>query len=146
MSAASNHSVSGSILIVDDNPLGSVARKSVLAEHGCQVAVASSPEQALDMFSKQSFDLVVTDFKMPGMNGVELIKMLREMNPTIPVVLLSGFTDTLGLSEENTGANVVLQKSNHEVPQLVRAINRLLRPKKPAASQGGGKSAKRKAE
>jgi hypothetical protein len=62
---------------------------------------------------------------------------------------VSGFTDTLGLDEASTGADIVLQKSNNEVPQLIRAVNRLLRKqqtplKKSAASQSTSKTDKRK--
>jgi hypothetical protein len=65
------------------------------------------------------------------------------------VILISGFTDTLGLNENNTGADIVIQKSSHEVGQLIRAVNRLLRKqnqpsKKPASSQVSTKIEKRK--
>ena len=43
------------------------------------------------------------------------------------MILISGFTDTLGLNEANTGADVVIQKSAHEVSHLIRSVNRLLR-------------------
>lgn len=88
---------------------------------------------------------------MPGMNGVEFIRQLRALNATVPVILISGFTDPLGLKPENTGANAVIQKSNHEVSHLVREIRRLLTPKasgskKPPGSAASKRSsAKRKA-
>src|SRR6202035_4003950 len=89
------------------------------------------------------------DYKMPKMNGVELIGRLRKLHPATSVILISGFTDTIGLDEANTGADIVLQKSNNEVPQLIRAVTRLLRkqqqpPKKPTGSQSGSKTEKRK--
>ena len=85
---------------------------------------------------------MVTDYKMPKMNGIELIGRLRKLHPATSVILISGFTDTLGLDEANTGADIVLQKSNNEVPQLIRAVNRLLRkqqapPKKPTGLATG---------
>jgi CheY-like chemotaxis protein len=98
--------------------------------------------EALDLCGKQRFDVVVTDYKMPKMDGVEFIGRLRKLHPTSAVILISGFTDTLGLTEANTGADVVIQKSNHEVTHLVRSVNRLLRrqqqpaAKKPPSSQG----------
>jgi hypothetical protein len=66
--------------------------------------------------------------------------------PALPIVLLSGFSEALGLAEASTGADVVLQKSANEVTHLIRAVNRLLRrkvTKKPPSSQGALK-AKRK--
>ena len=110
---------------------------------------SGSAAEALELCGKHSFDVVVTDYKMPKMNGIELIGRLRKLHPAIAVILISGFTDTLGLDESSTGADIVLQKSNNEVPQLIRAVNRLLRKqqaplKKPSGSQAGLKTDKRK--
>ena len=134
---------------MDDNSLGLAARRSVLEELGHKVLTSGTAADALELCSKHSFDVVVTDYKMPKMNGVELISRLRKLHPATAVILISGFTDTLGLDEASTGADVVLQKSNNEVPQLIRAVNRLLRkqqapPKKPTGSQAGSKVEKRK--
>jgi len=134
----------GRILLVDDNSLGLAARRSVLEELGHQVRTSGTASDALDLCGKQAFDVVVTDYKMPKMNGVEFIGRLRKLHPATSVILISGFADTLGLDEASTGADVVLQKSNNEVSQLIRAVNRLLRkqqtpPKKSPGSQPGSK-------
>ena len=110
----------------------------MLEELGYRIATAASAADALDQFRHQPFDLVVTDYKMPRMNGVELILQLRKQTPELPVILISGFVDSLGLSEDNTGANAVIQKSANEVSHLVRSVGRLLRKppaRKPAASE-----------
>ncbi len=134
----------GRILLVDDNVSGSTARKTVLEELGHKIHVASSGADALEQFSQHKFDLVVTDYKMPRMDGLELIARLRKQQPEICIVLVSGFVDALGLNEATTGADGVIQKSANEVTHLVRAVNRLLRRKKPAAGASGAK-AKRQA-
>ena len=134
------------ILLVDDNASGLAARKTVLEELGLKVFVSTSGVDALDQFTSGHFDLVVTDYRMPRMDGLELISRLRAMAPTLPIVLLSGFAETLGLGATATGADVVLQKSANEITHLVRAVNRLLHRKtvkKPVASQIAPK-AKRK--
>ena len=131
------------ILIVDDNRMGLSARRNVLEALGHHVSTANCGSEALAQFDAgAAFDLMVTDFKMPEMDGVVLITEVRKRKPELPIVLISGFTDTLGLNEENTNADVVLQKSNNEVTQLVRSVSRLLtRPqKKPAGSQRTGQS------
>ncbi len=122
------------ILLVDDNTLGLAARKVVLEELGYQITTAGSALEGLERFAETAFELLITDYKMPRMNGVQLIKKVREESPSLPIILLSGFADTLGLDEKNTGADIVIQKSNNEVPDMVRAVRKLLRPKKPAAS------------
>jgi len=131
-------SPSCSILLVDDNRLGLVARKSVLEELGHRITTAQEGAEALEQFQREHFDLVVTDYKMPRMNGVELIKKIRALDATVPVILISGYTDALGLTEATTGADAVVPKSANEVPHLVRSVNRLLRrrpAKKPVASR-----------
>lgn len=137
----------GRILLVDDNVSGSTARKTVLEELGHKVHVASSGADALEQFSQHKFDLVVTDYKMPRMDGLELIARLRKLQPEIRIVLVSGFVDTLGLNEATTGADGVIQKSANEVTHLVRAVNRLLRrkPAKKAGAESRTLKAKRQA-
>src|SRR6202045_4371396 len=138
--SSSSQNPCGRILLVDDNSMGLAARRSVLEELGHKVVTSGAPQDALELLVKQRFVVVVTDYKMPKMNGVEFITRLRKQHPAISVILISGFTDTLGLNETNTGADVVIQKSSHEVSHLVRSVNRLLRKgqqpaRKPAASQ-----------
>jgi CheY-like chemotaxis protein len=126
------------ILLVDDNRNGLLARKSVLEEHGYVVNAYSSPHDALAEFGEQPYDLVVTDYRMPRMNGAQLIAEIRGLTPTVPIVLVSGVVDVLGLDEKTTGANIVIPKSSTEVTHLIRAVKRLLdfhTPKKPVRSQ-----------
>jgi CheY-like chemotaxis protein len=122
------------ILLVDDNANGLCARKSVLEELGHHITTAGSGADALDRFVSQTFDLVVTDYKMPHMNGLQLITRLRAQAPEVAIILISGYADTLGLDEDSTGADAVIQKSAHEVTHLVRTVNRLLR-RKPALNR-----------
>ena len=143
----------GRILLVDDNAWGLTARRSVLEELGHKVHTSGTALEALDLCAGQRFDIVVTDYKMPKMDGIEFIVHLRKLLPTSHVILISGFADTLGLTEASTGADVVLQKSNNEIALLVRAVNRLLREqqrpkKKPVASQGpsGGSRPEKKTQ
>ncbi len=134
------------ILLVDDNKLGLIARKSVLEELGHRITTANEGQEALEQFTRDSFDMVITDYKMPHLNGRELIERIREQGGDVPIILISGYVDGLGLTEANTGADAVIPKSAQEVPHLVRAVNRLLRrsaPKrKPAGTQRGAAKAK----
>jgi CheY-like chemotaxis protein len=130
---ASAHST---ILLVDDNTDGILARRSVLQELGYKVVPAGCGSEALKLIEKENFDLVITDYKMGPVNGLELIKALRERNFRKPIILLTGFADNLGLKPDTTGADVVIQKSANEVVTLVRHTKRLLNlPRKPAGSQ-----------
>jgi CheY-like chemotaxis protein len=138
---------SAHILLVDDNRSGLSARKAILEELGHSITTATSGEEALEHISKVKFDLVVTDHRMPRMSGVELIRKIRGIAPAVPVILLSGYVEALGLTESNTGADLVLAKNATEVTHLIRGVSRLLRQKsvkKPPASQRMAPKAKRK--
>jgi CheY-like chemotaxis protein len=125
------------ILLVDDNRQGLIARKSLLQELGYNISTATSGDEALELLSRQTFDVVVTDFKMPRMDGVELIKRIRGAQAGARIILLSGFVEPLGLTEQSTGADAVIVKSAGEVGQLMRVVKRLLSEapaRKPAGS------------
>ena len=125
------------ILLVDDNRDGVIARRSVLEELGYEVVTAGCGADALNLHEQRNPDLVITDYRMSPMDGLELIAQLRKRGFQKPIILLSGFAETLGMRSENTGADVVIQKSSNEVANLVRYTKRLLLgPKKPAASEG----------
>jgi CheY-like chemotaxis protein len=127
------------ILMVDDNRDGNLARRSVLEELGYKVLTAACGDDALKLVKEHQFDLVVTDYKMSPMDGLELIKHLRAIEFRKPIILLSGFVDTLGMRPESTGADAVVQKSANEVSNLLRHTKRLLSPpRKPAGGSGSG--------
>ena len=114
------------ILLVDDNRDGLLVRRSLLEEIGCCVQIAASGEDGLRLFQTAKFDVVVTDYRMPRMNGAELIQKIRKLNPNARIILLSGFIDPLGLTEENTGADAVIVKSSNEPAHLSRWVKRLV--------------------
>jgi len=123
---------------VDDNRDGLLVRSSLLEELGYRVQIAKNGEEALKLFESSGFDVVVTDYRMPRMNGVELIEQIRKVNPNARIILLSGFVEPLGLTEENTGADAVIAKSSNEPAHLVRWIKRLVNratARKPVGTQ-----------
>lgn len=113
--------------MVDDNKNGLTARKSVLSELGFEITTATSPGSALEKYPEMSFDLVITDHRLPKIDGVAFIAAVRQLKPAIPVILLSGYVEGMGLTENGTGADVVIQKNANEIPHLTRSVNRLMR-------------------
>ncbi len=81
------------ILVVDDDPVVREVIVSALEEAGHKITDTGSPEEALELFSKQDFHLVITDIVMPGMDGLTLLRRLRLKNPDIPVILLTAYPD-----------------------------------------------------
>lgn len=112
--------------MVDENVHGLVARKTVLGQNGFAVVTATNAEDGLRLFHQSHIDLVVTDYRLRDLDGVTFIARLRESNPSLPVILLSGFVEMLGLDERSTGADAVLAKCATEATSLVRTVTRLL--------------------
>lgn len=129
----------GKILLIDDNRQGSVARRIILHELGYEVVTAEGGREGLERFKSCAddapFNLVVTDFRMPGMRGDEVVRELRELAPSIPLVMLSGYVNALALTPESTGADVVLEKGPREQFDLVETVLSLV----PDASSKRGK-------
>jgi len=80
------------VLMVDDDPLVCEVIKSYLIKHGYEVLTADDGQTAWKMFSRFHHDLslVLSDFRMPLIDGVQLLRQMRELNPGVPVILLSG--------------------------------------------------------
>jgi DNA-binding NtrC family response regulator len=78
------------ILIVDDEKAIRNCLSEMLSFMGFDVAVASSGDEALNLFHTDSFDLVLTDLEMPDMDGWALALHIKEKWPHIPVVLITG--------------------------------------------------------
>jgi CheY-like chemotaxis protein len=131
------------VLLVDDNRDGLLVRKALLEEAGCIVTIAINGEEGFKSFESSKFDVVVTDFRMPRMNGAELIQKIRRLDPNARIVLLSGFVEPLGLTEETTGADAVIAKSASEPAHLLRWVKRLANrgiSRKPPSTQTAPKS------
>jgi CheY-like chemotaxis protein len=128
---------SAKLLLVDDNPDGLLVRRALLEEQGFEVQLAPNAEEGLKLFKSHRFDVVVTDYRMPGMNGAQLIARMREIDPHVRVVLISSLVEPLGLSEDSTGADAVIAKNAKEPVHLLRSVRRLLAlpSRKPPRSQ-----------
>lgn len=90
MAASDNESAPGRILLVDDEPAlgGYLAR--VLRAGGHEVVHELSSEDALRRLHTERWDLLITDIELPGMSGLELLERTREIEPGLPVALLTG--------------------------------------------------------
>ena len=82
------------ILFVDDDPLIAMSTVEMLEDLGHQVIGANSGSHALDILkSEQPLDLMMTDHAMPGMTGVELAAASREVRPSLPILLATGYAE-----------------------------------------------------
>jgi two-component system response regulator AtoC len=81
------------ILIVDDDPDVRRSLAEALANEGTKVAVAEDAERALALLARETADVVVSDIRMPGLSGLELLPLLREGCPDTDVVLMTAYDD-----------------------------------------------------
>ena len=79
------------ILVVDDEEGNLLAMKKILEQEAYQVVTARQAAMALSLFRRQAFDLVLTDLRMPGVSGLELLRSIRKENSSVPVVMLTAF-------------------------------------------------------
>jgi CheY-like chemotaxis protein len=90
-----------SILVVDDEPMALELLHGILTDAGYEVSVAQSGFECLDLFRRdgRAYDLILTDLSMPLMDGEETFLRLRQMSPTVNVVLMAGFVDSARLEK-----------------------------------------------
>ncbi len=81
------------ILVVDDEASARGGLEKLLTQEGYRVDVAEDGESALARFNERAADVVVTDLKMPKMDGIELLKKLREQDDSVPVLVCTAFGD-----------------------------------------------------
>jgi CheY-like chemotaxis protein len=79
------------ILVVDDDPVVGKSFDRVLAPKGYAVIAASGGAEALERLAKEDYDVVYTDIKMPGMDGMEVARRIKASRPWLPVVIVTGY-------------------------------------------------------
>jgi len=79
------------ILIVEDNPNMSSLLSEILDFFEYKTVGAQDGEEALKILGEQSFDMVITDLKMPRMGGIDLLRAIKDRFPQLPVVVITGF-------------------------------------------------------
>jgi len=80
-----------SVLIVDDEKNYPLILSAVLEEEGIEPLTANSGQEALDILEHSDIDLVLTDMKMPSMDGIELLERIKEKNPDLPVIMMTAY-------------------------------------------------------
>ena len=81
------------ILLVDDNPEILNCLSESLNSHGFSTRQFADPAAAFEAYKSDHFDVVITDYSMPGMNGLELLKTIRDYDPGAYLIIITGDTD-----------------------------------------------------
>jgi CheY-like chemotaxis protein len=89
--------MTATILLIDDNAVQAATRQAILRRAGYSAIAVLNPQRALDQLQHGEFsteiDLVITDHIMPGMNGSEFVRQLRQTHPKLPVLVISGLDE-----------------------------------------------------
>jgi len=114
------------LLAVDDDPGILEVEREVLTAEGYTVETATSGQEALSMVRATPFDLVLTDLRMPSMDGLQLLREFTEADPEMPVIILTGHGD-IGCAVESIkqGAYDFLTKPLH-IEKLVITVEKAL--------------------
>jgi DNA-binding NtrC family response regulator len=101
----------GRILIVDDEDSVRDYLSMMLEREGYEVSSSDTGKKALKLYSKKAYDVVITDIQMPAMSGMEVLTALREDDPTLPVIIITGHASQESAIEAlNMGAFYYLLK------------------------------------
>jgi DNA-binding NtrC family response regulator len=115
------------VLVVDDDPSLRLTLSANLELAGFEVHEAANASEALDLVSRHSFDAILSDIRMPGLDGVEMFQRLREQKPGLPVVLMTAFTDEPHVrSAIDSGVFTILAKP-FDVEAALRTLHRAAR-------------------
>jgi CheY-like chemotaxis protein len=117
------------ILVVDDDPVVGKSFSRVLSNKGYAVITAGNAQEALTKLQDAKYDVVFTDIKMPGMDGLELAEQVKAKHPWIPVVIVTGYGTTANEARAKAaGVSAFLHKPLS--PEMIEgsAANALLEP------------------
>jgi len=100
----------GNILVVDDNAVFRMVVSKMLSRLGYEVSSADSGENGLRIFLKNKFDIVLSDYEMPGMDGVALACSVKKSSPRTRVVIMTGAGRENVLSRNTIAVDEVISK------------------------------------
>lgn len=117
------------VLVVDDDPLVRSTIAALLRRQHFDTVQAATAEDALQLLGRTDtpFDLVVSDVRMPGMNGCDLALAIRSLNPSLPVLLMSGYVDDHTVYERIEAAGLVLMSKPFNVTDFLAFVKRAVR-------------------
>jgi len=102
------------ILFTDDEESIRLLYCEEFEEAGYDVVVAASGEEALEKFAETQPDLLVVDIKMPGMDGIELVRRIRELNTEVPVILCTAYGEYRQNLETWASDDYIVKSANLE--------------------------------
>ncbi len=130
----------GRILVVDDEPLKRITLQIELSEHGFEVYEAADAESARRIFDSRAVDVVVSDVRMPGMNGLDLLAYIKSIRPEVDVILMTAYAtvDTAVLAIKRGAYDYITKPFTTQ--DLISKLDRLFAARSPVAVNGAVES------
>jgi DNA-binding NtrC family response regulator len=99
------------VLVIDDEQLVADALEMILLDMGYEVSVAQSGHAGLELFDKQPFDVIISDFRLPDMTGLDVLSRIRQKTPDSKVIIITAYSTPEVIAESmSLGAVGVLSK------------------------------------
>jgi DNA-binding NtrC family response regulator len=124
----SDQNTEGCILVVDDEVALAETLRDLLIFHGYEVEIAGNGVQAQEKLDQKSFDLVISDIRMPMMDGMQLLQHINQRHRGTPVILISGFSDYDEKTASEKGAQGLVSKPM-DVENLIKLVKQNLKSK-----------------
>ena len=118
-------SAPATIFVVDDEVLLLDLAETILAPLGCKVRTFSDPEQALAEYKKAAPAVVITDYAMGRMSGMDLIRECRRLNPKQKTILISGTVDGVVFADASVKPDMFIAKP-YDIKSLVETVRAML--------------------
>jgi len=127
----------GRILVVDDEQNMRTTLADILADEGFDVSTAESGERAVKLCRREPFDTVLMDVRMPGIDGIEACRRIRELRPEARVILMSAYSVEQLVEDSLRGGVVAFLRKPLDAERLLALLGA---PGAPARTEGmGGK-------
>lgn len=110
------------IMVVDDEKNILMLYQSELEDEGYEVVAANSGKEALELFDKENPDLVTLDIMMPDIDGIQVLRQLKEKNPNVPVIMLTAYDYRDDFSVWASDAYVVKSSDLGPLKETIRQI------------------------
>jgi two-component system response regulator PilR (NtrC family) len=114
-------------LVVDDEPDIRDSIDVILSLEGYEVATAESGDAAVERVKKMPFDLVITDLRMPGKSGVDTLAELKQLNPGLPVIVLTGYASDRSTSRCRASGGAQIMRKPLRLAELLTMVQGALR-------------------
>jgi DNA-binding NtrC family response regulator len=119
------------VLIIDDNMEMAANLQEILEDEGVRVDVAADGYAAMSKLDAIGFDLVITDIRMPGMSGIDVLKAVHERWPRLPVIVMTAYSADAILEEAYTAGALDVLAKPVDIEHVIGLVERVTEPNAP---------------